>query len=177
MDENSINYLLEYFKTDNYFMIDDKIVIDDIHYSLSLEYKCRQFSAILTPSFQYDCGEYQNIKLIKHFDLMYVLDKLKDKMENIHIFLYALDTTETTILVESSKDNYKTRLELLKYLNQHNICYVCREPTLNTEHTNGCIHTIHFKCLYQISINVKSELYTCGICKQQIPWYHIFKKK
>lgn len=172
-------YLTDYFKTNRYFLVDDKINIDDVHYSLSLEYNDndKEFFTILTPSFKYDCGKYQEIKISVYNDLKSTLENLKDHLDNIHIFLYALDTIDTTILTESCKNEYKARLELLKYLDRHSICYVCREPTLNTEHPRGCSHTIHFKCLYQMSVQLKSEWYTCGICRKQVPWYQIFKKE
>jgi hypothetical protein len=171
-----IEYLNEYFKTNYYFLVDDKIKIDDINYSLFLEYERTYYSATLSPSFEYDCGKEQNIKIVSEDDLSVMLKELKERMKNIHIYLYALDTCDTTQLSVTTTHQYNARLKLLEYLNCHNICYVCREPCLNTEHPRGCSHTIHFKCLYQVSIKLKSNLYTCGICKQQISWNEILEK-
>lgn len=170
-------YLTEYFKTSYYFLVDDKIKIDDVNYSLFLEYERSYYSATLSPSFKYDCGKEQNLKIVSEDDLSVMLKGLKEKMKNIHICLYALDTCDTTQLTVTTKDEYNARLKLLEYLNCHNICYVCREPCLNTEHPRGCVHTIHFKCLYQVSIKLESDSYKCGICKQQISWYKILEKE
>ena len=188
-----VDYCLNYFKN-NYKYELDNIFIDEVEYSVQLYYyknreidyqkgKKEMYMRIF-PTFDVDCGihGYQRIH-IQYFEeelnkniLMEFLKECKEKLISLNSSVFALYSRTEKYgheIKKYEKMEYDAKLEWLKSINQEGKCYICKTPTLNTEHLIGCNHNIHLKCLYQKCKKTKEE-YKCGLCDNSYEWEFLF---
>jgi hypothetical protein len=191
--ETLADYCLNYFKN-NYKYELDNIFIDQIQYSVQLYYyknrdkefyqkgKKEMYMKIF-PTFDTDCGinGYQRVH-IQYFEeeldkniLIQFLKECKEKLIDMKSSIFALHSRNEKYgheIKKYEKSDYNAKLEFLKSINQEGRCYICKNPTLNTEHLIGCNHNIHLKCLYQKC--KKTREYKCGLCDNSYEWEFLF---
>jgi hypothetical protein len=116
--------------------------------------------------------ELNNINL-PHESFIQLFIDFKNVLSKTHFALHCEMERQNIVSIRKyDKEEYKIKLDFLKGIGHEGICYVCREPALNTEHTSGCRHTIHLSCLYQMS--KRFPKYVCGICKKGTEWEFMF---
>jgi hypothetical protein len=164
----------------------DNIFLDGVEYRVQLEHNIfKEFSICLVPTFAYRCGinaiiYMSRYKYEENFDKNTFLELFKIFKVNIKTFHLALHCesvkNKSVHIHDYDKEEYKAKIEFLKELNQEGTCYICHEPTLNTEHIKGCKHHIHLSCLYKYHISKNISTYSCGVCKKNTEWDEMFEE-
>jgi len=164
----------------------DNIFLDEVEYRVLLGHKKirKEFSIYLIPTFV-SCGINAVVYTSRHrykenFDKDTFLELFKKFQVNIKTFHYALQCesvkNKSVHIHDYPKDEYKAKIEFLKELGQEGTCYICHEPTLNTEHIKGCKHHIHLSCLCKYHMSKNNSKYSCGMCRKNTEWDEMFEE-